>query len=79
MRERESVWRCKSPATFVEDKLAMGLLVNGAVRPDGEGAVAVAAVQRRRWPVAELPVAGSAPSLDRLGFRDCRWGVWRLR
>ena len=74
MRERESVWRCKSPATFVEDELAMGLLVGDAVKPGGEGVVAVAAVQRRRWPVAELPVTGSAPSLDRLGL-GCRWGV----
>ena len=57
----------------------MESLVGGAVKPGGEDVVAVAAVQRRRWPVAELPAAGSAPSLDRLEFRDCRWGVWRLR
>jgi len=48
-------------AAFVEDELAMGLLVGGEVKTGSEGAVAVAAVQRRRWPVAELPVAGSTP------------------
>jgi len=57
----------------------MGLLDGGAVMPGGEGAIVVAAVQRRRWLVAELPIAGNAPSLDWLGFRYCRWGVWRLR
>jgi len=62
----------------VEDELAMGLLDGGAVKTDGEGAVAVAAVQRRRCPVAVFPSL-AAPLLDRLGFRDCRWGVWRLR
>ena len=66
-------------ATFMEDELAKGLLDGGAVKSGGEGVVAVAAVQRRWWPVAELLVTGNAPSLDRLGFRDCRWGVWRLR
>ena len=71
--------RCKPSVVFVEDELAMGLLDGGAVMPDGEGAVAVAVVQRRRWLVVELSVAGNAPSLDRLGFRDCRWGVWWLR
>ena len=57
----------------------MESLVDGMVKPGGEDVVTVAAVQRRRWAVAELSVAGNAPSLDRLGFRDCRWGVWRLR
>ena len=71
--------RCKPSAAFVEDELTMGLLDGGAVMPGGEGAVAVATVQRRRWPVTELPIAGNAPSLDRLRFRDGRWGVWRLR
>ena len=47
-RERERLRRCKPSAAFVEDELAMGLLVGGAVKPGGEGAVAVAAVQRRR-------------------------------
>ena len=70
--------RCKPSAAFVEDELAMGLLDSDAVKPSSEGAVVVAAVQRRRWPVAELHVAGNAPSLDRLGL-GCRWGVWRLR
>ena len=71
--------RCKPSAAFVEDDLAMGLLDGGAVMPGSEGAIAVAVVQRQQWPVAELPVAGNAPSLDRLGFRNCRWGVWRFR
>ena len=44
--------RCKPSAAFVEDELAMGLLDGDAVETDGEGAVAVAAVQRRRCPVA---------------------------
>ena len=70
--------RCKPSTAFVENELGMWLLVGGAVKPDGEGAVAVAAVQRRWWPVAELPVAGSAPSLDWLGL-GCRRGVWQLR
>ena len=61
--------RCKPSAAFVEDELAMGLLDGGAVKTDGEGAVAVAAV---------FPSL-SAPLLDRLGFRDGRWDVWRLR
>ena len=38
--------RCKPSAAFVEDELVMGLLVGGVVKPDGEGAVMVAAVQR---------------------------------
>ena len=67
-REREGLRRCKPSAVFVEDELAMESLVGGAVKPDGEDAVVVATVQRRRWPVAELPVTGSAPSLDRLGL-----------
>ena len=36
--------RFKPSAAFVEDELAMGLLDGGAVKPDGEGAVAVATV-----------------------------------
>jgi len=71
--------RCKPSAAFVEDELTMGLLDSGAVMPGGEGAVVVAAMQRRQWLVVELPVASNDPSLDRLGFRDYRWGVWRLR
>jgi len=71
--------RCKPSAAFVEDELAMESLVGGVVKPGGEDAVTVAAVQRRRWPVAELPVVGNAPSLDRLGFRDCRWDVLWLK
>ena len=43
-RVRERVRRCKPPAAFVEDELTMGLLVGGAVKPDGEGAVAVVAM-----------------------------------
>jgi len=70
--------RCKPSAAFVEDELAMESLVCGAVKPSGEDAIVVAAVQGQRWPVVELPVAGNAPSLDRLGL-GCRWGVWRLR
>ena len=77
VRERR-LRRCKPSVAFVEGELAMGLLDGGAVMPSGEGAVVVATVQRRRWPVAELPVADNAPSLDRLGL-GCRWGVWRLR
>jgi len=53
----------------------MESLVGGAVKPGGEDVVTVAVVQRRRWPVAELSVASHAPSLDRLGFRDCWRGV----
>ena len=51
----------------------MGLLDGGAVMPGGEGAVAVPAVQRLWWPVAEFPIAGSVPPLDRLGL-GCRLG-----
>jgi len=36
--------RCKPSATFVEDELAMGLLDGGAVKPGGEGIIAVATV-----------------------------------
>ena len=36
--------RCKPSAAFVEDELAMESLVGGAVKPDGEHVVAVAAV-----------------------------------
>ena len=39
--------RCKPSAAFVEAELAMGLFVGGAVKPGGEGAVVVAAMQRR--------------------------------
>ena len=46
-------------AAFIEDELAMGLLDSGTMMPDGEGAVAAAMVQTRRWPVAELLVAGN--------------------
>ena len=60
-RQRERVWRCKPSATFVEDELAMGLLDGGAVKPDGEGAVTVATVQRRRWPVAVFPSLAAPP------------------
>ena len=70
--------RCKPPAAFEEDDLAMAVLVGDSVKSDGEDAVAVVAVQRRQWPVVVLPIAGSAPPLDRLGL-GCRWGVWRLR
>ena len=59
--EGDRVRRCKPSTAFVEDELTMGLLVGGAVKPGGEGTVAVAAVQMQRWPVAELPVGGSAP------------------
>ena len=68
------MWRCKPSAAFVEDELAMGLLDGGAVKPDGEGAVVVAAAQRRRWPVVVF-LSLAAPLLDWLGFKDCRWGV----
>ena len=52
--------RSSKPLTdFVEDELAMGLLVSDAVKA------------LLRWPVAELTVAGNAPSLDRLGL-GCR-------
>ena len=57
MREREGLRRCKPSAAFVEDELAMGLLDGGAVKTDGEGAVAVAVVAG-----GGLPVAGSTPS-----------------
>ena len=53
--------RCKPSAAFVEDELAMGLLDGGAVKPDGEGAVVVAAVQRRQWPVAVFPSLAAPP------------------
>ena len=36
--------RCKPSVVFVEDELAMGLLDGGAVKPDSEGIVTVAAV-----------------------------------
>jgi len=78
VRKREGLRRCKPSVAFVEEELAMESLVGGAVKLSGEDALTVAAVQRRRWPVAELPVAGITPSLDRLGL-ECRWGVWRLR
>ena len=52
----------KPSATFAEDELAIAVLVDEAVKSDSEGAVVVAAV---------FPVAGSAPSLDRL-----RLGCW---
>ena len=61
----------KPSTAFAVDKLAIAVLVGEAVKSGGEDAVAVAAVQRRRWPVAVLSVAGSAPSLDRLGL-GCR-------
>ena len=48
--------RCKPSAAFVEDELAMGLLDGGAVKPDSEGVVAVAAVSG-----GGLFVAGSTP------------------
>ena len=41
----------------------MAVLVGDAVKSGGEDAGVVAAVQRRRWPVAVLPVASSALSL----------------
>ena len=49
-------------AAFIEDELAMGLLDGDAVETDGEGAVAVAAVQRPRCPVAVFPSLAAAPS-----------------
>ena len=49
--------RCKPLAAFVEDELAMRLLVGGAVKPGDEGAVAVATVAG-----GGLPIAGSTPS-----------------
>ena len=49
-------------ATFMEDELAKGLLDGGVVKTDGEGAVAVAAVQRRRCPVAVFPSLATLPS-----------------
>ena len=61
-REREGgLPRCKPSAVFVEDELAMRLLVGGAVKPGGEGAVAVATVQRRRWPVAVFSSLAAPP------------------
>jgi len=39
----------------------MGLLVVGVVKPDGEGVVAVATVQRRRWPVVVFPSLEAPP------------------
>ena len=66
--------RCKPSATFIEDELAMRLLVGGTVKPGGEGAIVVAIVQRRRWPMVVFPSL-AAPLLDRLGFRDYRWGI----
>ena len=53
--------RCKPSATFVEDELAMGLLDGGAVKPDGEGVIAVVAVQRRRWAVTVFPSLAAPP------------------
>ena len=55
VRERGGLRRCKPSAAFVEDELAMGLLIGGVVKSDGEGTVAVAMVQRRWWPVAVFP------------------------
>ena len=53
--------RCKPSAAFVEDELAMGLLDGGVVKPDGEGVVAVATVQRQRRPVAVFPSLAAPP------------------
>ena len=61
MRERYGLRRCKPSAAFVEDELAMGLLDGGVVKPDDEGAVAVAAVQRRRCLVAVFPSLAAPP------------------
>ena len=55
----------------------MGLLDGGAMETDGEGTVAVVAVQRRQCLVAVIPSL-AAPLLDRLGL-GCRWDVWWLR
>ena len=63
VRERR-LRRCKPSAAFVEDEGKLG----------GEDAIAVVTVQRRRWPVAVF-LSLAAPPLDRLGFRDYRWGV----
>ena len=79
MRERYGLRRCKPSAAFVEDELAMGFLDGGTVQPDGEDAVVVAAVQRRRWPMAVFPSLAMPPYWIGLGFMDCRWGVWLLR
>ena len=53
--------RCKPSVAFIEDELAMGLLDGGTMMPDGEGAVAVAAVAgggaSRRW---QRPLSRSA-------------------
>jgi len=45
------MWVGKPSAAFADDELAIAVLVGEAVKSGGEGAVAVAAVQRRRWPV----------------------------
>jgi len=48
----------------MEDKLAMGLLDGGAVKTDGEGAIAAAAVQRQRCPVAVFPSLAAPPLIS---------------
>ena len=53
--------RFKPSAAFIEDELAMESLVGGAVKLDGEDAVAVATVQRRRWPVVVFPSLAAPP------------------
>ena len=45
----------------MEDELAMGLLDGGAVKPDDEGTIAVAVVQRRWWTVAVFPSLTAPP------------------
>jgi len=54
----------KPSAAFEEDELAIASVSVTRWRRGRREAV-----QRRRWPVAVLPVAGSAPSLDQLRVR----------
>ena len=59
--EGERLRECKPSTVFVEDGLAMRLLVGGTVKPYGEGAIAVATVQRRRWRVAVFSLLAAPP------------------
>ena len=71
LTEREQDAGSKPSAAFAEDELAIAVLGGDSVEVwwcnGGVG----------RWRC--FPSLATPPHLDRLGFRECRWGVWRLR